>query len=226
MSETDIARPVVAWLRDKLWDVHQEVCIGGGGPRADIVGVQGRLLYVVEVKATLGLAVIEQAMGWRDHAHYVAVAVPRPRRVATGRRFAEQLCRERGIGVLHVGTHHEAVTVEEQPRLSRSRLIPQFVAQLRGVLCEETRSYAAAGNAESRYWSPFRATCEEIRRALGRRGPLTTRELVETIRHHYSSDSSARSTLPKWLDAGKIPGVESDGGRPMRWRLAAKESAA
>ena len=97
VAETDVAKVVVAWLRNQHWDVHQEVAPGGGGsPRADIVGVQGRRLYVVEVKTAFSLAVVEQAMGWLRSAHYVSVAVPAWTVNGAGRgvisRVAKTLC--------------------------------------------------------------------------------------------------------------------------------------
>ena len=235
-SETDIARPVVAYLSDLRWDVHQEVAIAGGGSsRADIVGTQGHLLYVVEVKASLSLALIEQAMHWLPYAHYVSVAVPKPvrswrRGAVRGGRLAEQVLRERGIGLLHVSPHEYAqyagaagqVAVEIAPGIGRRRVI--LADRLRKVLSDETRTYAEAGNADNRYWTPFRRTCDEVRRAIQNCGPLTTKQLIERIRHHYASDASARSTLPKWLATGKVPGVVAapiEQGKAIRWQLAA-----
>jgi hypothetical protein len=235
-SEIDIARPVVAYLTDLRWDVHQEVAIAGGGSsRADIVGTQGQLLYVVEVKASLSLALIEQAIHWLPYAHYVSVAIPKPTRgwrrgVTRGARLAEQILRERGIGLLHVSPDRYAqyagaagqVTVELAPTIGRRRVI--LADRLRRVLSDETRTYAEAGNAENRYWTPFRRTCDEVRRAIQNCGPLTTKQLVERIRHHYASDATARSTLPKWLAAGKVAGVVAapiEQGKCARWQLAA-----
>lgn len=234
LPETEIARPVVAYLRDQQWDVHQEVALGA---RADIVGVHPRpsglaLLWVIEVKRSLTFEVIAQARNWLDHAHYVSVAVPATHRSSDGRRIAERCLASYGIGLIEVDMRYVraggegSVRVCSAPTIGRRRLIPQFVARLRGALCDETRTYAEAGNAESRFWSPFRNTCHQIVQEIQKRGPLTTRELVAAITHHYRSDATARSTLPHWLLAGKIPGVESDSGRPMRWRLKAPEARA
>jgi hypothetical protein len=78
--ETDIARPVVAWLQAQGWTVYQEV--QHQGCVADIVAVRGPLLWVIECKAQLGLAVLGQALGWQGHAHAISVAVmsdPKPK---------------------------------------------------------------------------------------------------------------------------------------------------
>lgn len=229
VKETDLAAAVVAHLRDQEWDVHQEVG-GAYGSRADIVAVRGPLLYVVEVKSTLGLAVIGQARGWLHQANYVGVAVPSGRRHSEDRLCAERILWEWGIGLLKValpawsgdGTR---VTEEIPPRLWR-RIPVGRTSRLRGMLCEETRTFALAGNAEGKFWSAFKATISEVQRAVRENPGLTTKELIGAIQHHYSSDSTARSTLLHWLWRGKIPGVRGEGKRPVRWYMAEQSAVA
>lgn len=221
-AETDVARPVVAWLRDQHWDVHQEVAPGGGGSRrADVVAAQGRVLYVVEVKVTLSLELIEQAMGWLQSAHYVSVAVPYNVLHRSGRGVLQFVCQHHGIGLLGVrGIGDDRswggpfIDIHRSPRLRR-RVTDGY---LRKALCEETRTLAEAGSNLNRYHTPFRQTCNTIAQVIGGSAtPLTTRELVAAITHHYSSDASARSCLPSWLRAGKVPGVVPVPGQPERW---------
>ena len=222
-KETELAAAVVAYLRDLGWDVHQEVGFQYG-PRADIVAVRGPLLLVAEAKTAFGLSVIAQADHWIGHANLVYVAVPRGWRT---HGLAASICRDRGIGVLEVmgGAGHGDQggyadwRVQElvAPRLQRS--VTSSGHTLRSKLCAETRTYAEAGNNEGKFWSPFKATVAEIHRALKERPGLTTRELVDAIKHHYHAASTARSCLPQWLRYKKIPGVRGEGDRPMRWYL-------
>lgn len=219
MKETDLAAIVVAHLRDLEWDVHQEVG-GAYGARADIVAVRGPLLYVVETKTTLGLAVIEQAQGWLHQANYISVAVPSGRKYSGERACAERILRDWGIGLLTVSTVYETRVVEEiAPRLCR-RIPAERTSRLRGMLCDATRTYAQAGNNEGKFWSAFKATVDEVQRAVKAKPGLTTKELIGSIQHHYSSDSTARSVLLKWLRWGKIPGVRGEGDRPIKWYAA------
>lgn len=222
MKETDLAAAVVTYLRDLDWDVHQEVG-GAYGSRADIVAVRGALLYVVEVKTTLGLAVLGQAYEWLHQANYVSVAVPWGRRQSPDRLCARRILDAWGVGLLLVslnGGYDGATTthVEQDtpPRLCR-RVPFERTSRLRGMLCEGTRTYAAAGNAEGKFWSAFKQTCDEVRRAVEQAPGLTTKEVVTAIQHHYSSDATARGALLKWLWLGKIPGVRGEGERPVRW---------
>lgn len=228
MKETDLAAAVVAHLRDLEWDVHQEVG-GAYGARADIVAVRGPLLYVVETKTTLGLSVIGQAQKWLYDANYVSVAVPSGRRYSEERVCAERILRECGLGLLKVSLAEYSgdktrVTEEIAPRLHR-RIRAGRASRLRGMLCEETRTFAAAGNAEGKFWSAFKATVAEVQRAVKEKPGLTTKELIGAIQHHYSSDSTARGSLLKWLWLKKIPGVRGEGERPVRWYPAEGETA-
>ena len=232
-KETDLAAAVVAYLRDLGWDVHQEVGFQYG-PRADIVAVRGPVLLVVEAKTTFGLSVIAQADRWCGHANLVSVAVPRSWRGGGTHGVAANICRDWGIGVLEVmgGEGHrdqgqyvngQYVTADWRvEELVAPRLVRRVTSSgntLRSKLCTETQTYAEAGNNDGKFWSPFKATVAEIHRALKERPGLTTRELVDAIKHHYHAASTARSCLPQWLRYKKIPGVRGEGDRPMRWYL-------
>lgn len=235
MRETELAAAVVAYLRDLEWDVHQEVG-HNYGPRADIVAVRGPLLWVIEAKTSFSLSVIAQAEHWRGHANLVSVAVPRHGGDRPSRDIASQICTTWGIGVLEVaggvghrdqGGYQSGQYVAADWRVYEAyaptlqRVTTESGRWLRTKLCDQTRTYAAAGNNEGKFWSPFKATIAEIHRALKETPGLTTKELVKAIRHHYASDSSARGCLPRWLSYGKIPGVRVEGQSPLRWYLAA-----
>lgn len=228
-AESTRAAVVVAHMRDLGWDVHQEVG-WAGGPRADIVATRGALVAVVEVKMSLGLAVIAQAAYWQSWAHYCWVAAPAARRYGSTheRTMAERILREWGIGLYEVSVamlQWEENRVRETipPRLHRRIAYGQW-DRLRAQLNDGTRTYAAAGNAEGKFWSPFRDTCERARKIVEDTPGLTTREVVSALgKHHYGSDSAARGALAKWLMAGRIPGVRGD-GRPLRWYPDVKPS--
>lgn len=232
-SEEALAATVVRHLRDLHWDVHQEVVCGG--PRADIVAVQGARVWVIESKMSLTLDLLGQALEWRGVAHYVSVAVPKYAKAGAyrARAVSERILREWGIGLMRVTATEPGdrwaearVDTELAPRLDRHPH-PNSLKNLRARLCDDTRTFAAAGNAQGKFWSPFKATVREIHRALGEKDGLSTRELVASISHHYSSDSSARSTLPKWLMDGKIPGVRGEhSGKVTLWHLVREAKSA
>ncbi len=90
-----------------------------------------------------------------------------------------------------------------------SRLAPRFQrgkAIIRKWLHEEQRTFAAAGNAGSKFWSAWQGTCRRVRDAVTVRR-MTIADLVANVKHHYGTNGIARACLTKWIEAGKIPGV-------------------
>lgn len=219
-KEVEVARPVVAYLADLKWDVYQEV---ERGNRADIVALNGRLIWVVEVKTSLTFDVIAQAKNWLDHAHYVSIAVPSSMIASRGRALAYRVCEQLGIGVLEVTDSSDLlnrVVEKANPKIGRTRLIPRFVEMLRARCVPECKTWSEAGNSKSSYFSPFTNTCEQIRRHIKNNGPSTTAQILENIQHHYRSNSTAKSCLFKWAVNGSIKGVRVDTkARPATWHL-------
>lgn len=215
MSEAALAASVVGWLRRERWEVWQEVAAyGGQASVADIMAWRPPLLLVVEVKKSLSLEVIAQALDWRKDVNQVAVAVPAPKpdrrgmlRRSKGRFLAERICRERGVGILEFGQGHEGWRYSLEPRLNR-HFVPSLRQKLLDYLAACPQDYAEAGNAESRFWSPFKQTCDQARRHVAKHPGCSLKELVDGIVHHYASDAGARSSLAKWIKEGKVPGIE------------------
>jgi hypothetical protein len=222
-AETDVARPIVNWLGDLQWDVYQEVQCSG--PRADIVALQGPLIWVVEVKTTLTFDVMEQAYNWLDHAHYVSIAVPWAR---THRSMAQRVCRTFGIGMLeveHLGGN--GIHTRVPAKLGRSRVNRRWAELLRSSCRAECKTWGEAGNARSEFYSPFKGTCRAIVEYLTKHGPSSVKEVVKGIEHHYATDNSARGCIPRWVAYKKVPGVELDTSvRPVLLRLIAKPAKA
>ena len=200
-TEVEIGRAVVDWLKSQHWEVYQEVQISQSGAVADLVATQGRLLWVIECKRHMGLAVIAQADQWRRNAHFVSVAVG-----STGRRsFGAYVCRTYGIGVLTVGNIEQTVNQVQCPKLNRHA----YTHDLRGALREPQKTFAEAGNADSLRWSPYRQTCSAVYAAVRAQPGIRLKELVAAVEHHYSSNTVARSCLAHWIECGKVPGVRA-----------------
>ncbi len=204
MSEVELAAHVVAWLRGRGWTVHQEVEMGRGGPRCDLVAVRGKLLWAIECKTGVGLAVLEQAHQWLPHAHRVSVATRRSRNA-----FAVRVLRDYGIGWLAVAGPariRPVVAPAERRRISE---------KLVRSLADEQRSFAPAGNARARFWSPWKATVAEVQAWSAAHPTAPFADLLRAIRHHYRTAATARSCLRRHIEDGLVPGVrlERDGRR-------------
>lgn len=203
-SEAQLGRLVVAWFQGQHWEVYQEVQTRDGGPVADIVATHGPRLAVVECKVTLGLRVINQARRWAGSAHLVYVAVPWLR---AGRdfTFACEVAARYGVGVLGVvpGMGDESVREIARPTLNRRAWAPE----LRRKLTDGHKTYAEAGNAEGRRWSPFRQTCAAVAAYAAQNPGVKLNELIKNIKTHYSSPATARVCIAKWAKLGKVPGI-------------------
>jgi hypothetical protein len=203
-SEVELAAHVVAWLTGRGWTVHQEVEMGRGGPRCDLVALRGKHLWAIECKTGVGLAVLEQAHQWLPHAHRVSVATRSSRNA-----FAARVLRDYGVGWLAVGGSgrvRAVVAPSERRRISE---------RLARSLAEEQRTFAPAGNARARFWSPWKATVAEIQAWSAAHPAATLSDLVRGIRHHYRTVATARSCLRRHIEEGLVPGVrlERRGGR-------------
>lgn len=211
--ETDIARPVVAWLQAQGWTVYQEV--QHAGRVADIVATLGPLTWVVECKAQLGLAVLGQALGWQYRAHLVSVAGPAlPQRAA--RDAFHALLVDRAIGCLLVfdDGRYGSLGVQEhhRPGLTR-RLVPG----LRAALRPGHQTWAEAGNASSSRYTPWRATVDAVERYVAEHPGATLREVLGAVQTHYSSDKVARATIAAQIRSGLIAGLRCEvAGRELR----------
>lgn len=219
-AETDTARPVVEWLRDLRYEVYQEVSASQGV--ADIVARQGRLIWVVEAKQKLGLSVIDQARRWLGHAHRVSVAVPKiPARTGA---IARDILDRYGIGLFNASGGHGGRCHHMGTPLHRA-VVPGVRDYWDTILADYPPDYCEAGSAGGGYWSPFKGTVTAAVRYVSNHPGCTMRELVAGIEHHYNSDKSARSHLPRYIDAGIIDKLRVDREtRPARIWLAVQSA--
>lgn len=213
-TETELAEPVIAWLEDLGWEVFQEVEAHAGGPRADIVARRGPVVWAIEVKRSLSLKLLGQGHVWKQWAHRVSVAYPSGRRSTSAP--ALRLARLDGLGLIEVQRPTGWGNVVERARGDFRRRIVRPPR-----LTEPHKTFAKAGNADGRRWSPFRATCEAVLAAVTETPGLTISEVVEKVEHHYASPKSARGSLLTWARAGKLEGVVARGGSKAEgtWRL-------
>jgi hypothetical protein len=193
-----VAKGIIGYLADLQWEVFQEVT--GSVGRADIVARQDSLIWIIETKTAFGLPVIEQGKRWIPHAHLVSVATP-----SHVGEFGKEVCRLFGVGILSSGrTYSDGSGTTEilRPRLNRKPLrLPK--------LCEEHKTYAPAGTNGGGYFTPFNRTCRDVLNVVTRAGEgMPLKKVIDMVDHHYSSNSTARSCMRKWIECDKVPGVE------------------
>lgn len=213
MSEEKIAASVVSWLKEQHWKVYQEVVTYRGSSRADIVATMGPVVWVIEVKCGITLAILDQAMYWLGHAHYVSVAAPPSH---SGWNILNKLCGSTGLGIISVSGDNCEVRYA-------AKLCRKIHPGLKKSLREEQVDFAPAGNASCKYWSPYKETCRAVLTYVQGHPGCSMKECIEGIKaHHYASDKTALSALTHWIKALKVDGVEA---RREGRRLALYERA-
>jgi hypothetical protein len=202
-SEKDLAAILVGWLQDQGWEVYQEVQCGRYGGVCDIVAVRYPVTWAIECKMTLSMGVIGQAYRWKSYANYTSVCVPDTR--SSGYEFTRQVMKDYGIGKLSVLSN----TMDWRDRVvqvngSFNRRISMSLKQ---SLCDEQKTWAMAGNAEGKRFTPFQNTKSQIQTLVKRKGQVAFKDLVSSITHHYASDIAARVSLKHWIENGIIENV-------------------
>lgn len=216
-SEAELARLAVAYLESCGHDVYEEVeCIGG---IADIVALAGRWreVWVVEAKRGVTLELIEQCISRKRVAARVFAAIPVQPGAKQRRHY--WLLKHHGIGILELDPsiyrYHQAPSqgdmagavrlVAMAERVSRDR---RHGAALRASLQPGHKTHARAGSVNGAgRWTPYRQTCEALAEVVRRQPGICLKDAIARIKHHYSSEASARSSIAHWLERGKVPGV-------------------
>lgn len=222
-TEVQLAAELVADLQDRGWTVYQEVEIAG--PVCDVVAVQGAIVWAIECKVTLGLAVLAQAKGWIGMANLVSAAVPHGR--STGRSFAEETAAAFGIGVLSIRAPDPwAPGIRRVSETVRPAFLRRSSGRIKRALRPEHQTSAPAGSNGGRF-TPYRATIKRLQELLRTHGPLPVRKAVALLggQHHYASEASARGSLSKYARAGQLDGIcWVEQGRPRPGLLALEET--
>lgn len=99
-KESDLYKPLKAYLEMGNWEVYSEVEGSRGYRRADIVATRDNQLMVIEMKTTLTFKLLEQAIAWKGSADYIYIAVPRAK---TERSWlAMDILEQNGIGIMEI----------------------------------------------------------------------------------------------------------------------------
>lgn len=220
-KETDLALKVVEWLTSQHWDVYQEVQICSS--IADVVAVQGPLVWIIECKLSMSLGLIGQAHEWIRNAHFVSVAIPGGKRYLTkSRHVAKKIMRHYGIGMFEIYDLRDIREHSVQPRLNRKATTKIVKDSLR----EGHKHYAPAGS-QGGYYTPFKATCRHMVRIVKKNPGIILKDLIDASRHHYLSDVTARACISKYAKRGIIKGIRCErSGKLLRFYPDDKEKGA
>lgn len=192
ISESKIGQELQLYLQDMHWEVYPEVIFDGFGWTADIVAKQGKLLWVLEIKTTASIAVIEQAHRWRFYAHYISVVTP----PAKSKMFGHIL-RQFGIG--HLTYSLDSFWEDVQPRLNRK------ISKLLYNSLHEDQKVCIPGSVSGHVQTPFKRTKGRILEYVKANPGCTLKDIINNVETHYNSTATAKSAIPHWIKEGLIP---------------------
>jgi hypothetical protein len=199
MKEEELALHIVKHFERLGYEVYKEVAMfGGGSMRADIYCLKDGETISIETKMGMGLKVIEQAFRWRMNANFAYIAVPYKHKADY--RFALEICRDYGIGVIYYYPKNGQLEVKILPALNSEPNNPK--------LYEEQKD-SIAGNAKSEFVTPFKLTCKQLIDYISvKGGKVGVKEAIRNIKHHYANDNSAENSLKKMVTLNVLEGVK------------------
>ena len=199
LTEVQLAKPIIAYLEERGWDVYQEVLIYG--KVADIVATFGKLTWIVEVKTSLSLKLLEQIYNWRGKANFLSIAIPL-NSYPGGDCFVEDILVKNKIGMLTVDKYQEDIFEYIHPQLNRR------VINIHKFIRPEHKTWAEAGSQHG-YYTPFQRTKQNIEYEIKKHpNGILFKDFIKLTEHHYSSEATARSCLQKWIEDGIIKGAK------------------
>ena len=230
IKETEVAAIVVEWLEFNNWGVFKEVAINGSGGerRIDIVAVKDGIMWGLEVKSSFCFKVICQANNWKNNLHKVSVVVPSfhlQKKDHSDLRLAESICKDfLDFGLIQVNTSSKyqsrrddeiyfsnviKVSHDPLPKPPKSKLPKLY----------EEQKISEAGNNKSEFHTVFKGTVTKVNNFLADKEECNFTQMLETIGHHYSSMSSAKTQLAKFVGGKLIPGFKIEKRGRENWLI-------
>lgn len=209
MKESNLFEPIKEWLEERGWEVFAEV--SGYEGIADIVGRQRKMYCIVEMKTSLSHEVVDQAIRWVGHAHYIYIAIPK--RKSAIPRYLEQLFREKGIGVLEVGKIDYSGLYNSEKYYINIKIPSKFkraynLTSRTWRLHEEQKYFVPAGSPGGAHWTPYKQTMKEVKEYLESRHYFSRRSknkdkawvsIDEILKHCETHYANPKPSLAKAL---------------------------
>ncbi len=205
MTESELTEFVRADLEQIGYTTYAEVCVKGGGDiRCDMYAriespnhKNYGMCIAFEAKLNFNFTVLQQAYGWKNRAHEVYVIVPASYKNMKNRKFARELCRLLGVGVMEVNVHTGQYHVTVKPAFCNNPKFPTLYEEQKMIL---------ASNADNKFVTPFKITVQRLNEYMKDKDEEILIAAVKNIKHHYKSTVSGVRTLRLLIERGAIQG--------------------
>lgn len=198
-KESDLYKPLKAYLEIGNWEVYSEVEDSRGYRRADIVATRDNKLMVIEMKTTLTFKLIEQAIAWKGSADYIYIAVPRAK---TERSWlAMDILEQNGIGIMEIDydTYLEQENLQKLNQLFKLRKKATYgveATNLRKLVVTNRRTFANLTD-EHKTWAVGGS-------ATGETKYVTSYSLLMFDVYSYLRDIREKDINDGWVDSFEI----------------------
>ena len=172
MKETDLYDPVRNCLTEQGYAVYAEV------KHCDVVAVREDSLVVVELKTSLNLSLLTQAVDRQRVTDEVYLAIPHPRRINKSFRDRESILKRLGLGL---------ITIQESPlrTVATVRFAPDHQGRIntrrRNAVLKEISGRSIdpnqGGSTGVRVYTAYRETAVVLAMLLEASGPSRVGEL-------------------------------------------------
>jgi hypothetical protein len=197
-SEQELAKHFISHFADQ--DLYFEVPAAG---IIDIVMKSGQVITAIEVKTSFNFGVLEQAIKNKGYAHYSYIAVPSARK----RWFQEQVCKDYGVGLLEC-EHSQW----DDRWIVREIIAPRLNRRVVKIKLQEYHKESVAGSQHERMTS-FKHFVRQLQQTVSRYPQgVAFQDVFKMGITHYSSMSSFKSCLAKYIAQGIITGLRVENG--------------
>lgn len=225
MKETELFEPVKQFFEDIGYEVYSEVSTRYTNRRVDIVAIHRNptLVAVCELKTSLSLDLLLQAMSWKGYANYIYVAIPQPKVTPFS---ALELFQREGIGVLFVSRLWDGTMGCTKLTYSNPRLFRRIAPNILDSLTEFHKNSPPGGSKGGGYWTAYKVTMERVKQYLetacsndemrarydaeySRDGWRTIEEILDHCETHYaqpkpSLSKALQQNYVDWCETKKI----------------------
>lgn len=181
LKEEELYQPVRSYFEDLGYTVNGEVM------HCDVTAIKENTLIVIEMKTSLNLDVILQAVERQKIADFAYIAVPKNSRILTKKRWQKtcHLLRRLELGLLLVTVRKNAFFVEEviQPlAFDRARSISSARRRRKAVIHEIQErhgDYNTGGSLRTKLVTSYREFAIQIAVILKELGPCQVKTIKE-----------------------------------------------
>lgn len=226
LQESDLFEPVKKWLEEREYEVFSEVEVPSASGRIDVVGKKKPAYCAVEMKTSLSLELVDQAVKRRQAFHYIYIAIPKRKKEIPF--FIERILMKEKIGILLIDVKYGNVSCCLPARFNRPIFSTKY-SKLESILTEEHKTWLKGGSNGGGYVTPYKLTMERVKEYLygerykwasvheGDEGWRSINNILDHCETHYGSPKSSLSNAlrkfeEEWCESMVI-------GRKLHYRF-------